>query len=104
MGWPDGYEAWVSGSITFLYDVDLRTAYTRPPPSRKPSAAKLAEERRERLHSEWEHLKDQALFSVRDYFKEGGSGAKIPDIFHVKLDSYSRGLNNHSAKFWLNHG
>lgn len=101
---PSPAEAWVSGSITFLYDVDLRTAYTRPPPSRKPSAAKLAEERRERLHSEWEHLKDQALFSVRDYFKEGGSGANIPDIFHVKLDSYSRGLNNHSAKFWLNHG
>lgn len=58
---PSPAEAWVSGSITFLYDVDLRTAYTRPPPSRKPSAAKLAEERRERLHSEWEHLKDHRL-------------------------------------------
>lgn len=101
---PSPAEAWVSGSITFLYDVDLRTDYTRPPPSRKPNAATLAEERRRRLHSEWEHLKDQALFSVRDYFKDCGNGAKIPDTFHVKLDSYSRGLNNHSAKFWLNHG
>ena len=36
---PDTPEAWVSGGITFLYDVDLRTAYTRPPTSRKPSEA-----------------------------------------------------------------
>lgn len=98
---PSPTEAWTSGSITFLYDVNLRTDYSQPPPARKPSAAKLAEERRERLYSEWEHLKNQALFSVRDYFKDGGNGANIPDNFQVKLDSFSRGLNNHSTKFWL---
>lgn len=99
---PSPAEAWIRGSITFLHDVDLRPDYTLPLPARKPSAAKLEHERRERLHSAWEHLKDQALFSVRDYFKDGGNGADIPGTFQVKPDPYSRGLNNHSAKFWLN--
>jgi len=41
------------------------------------------------------------LYSLRDYFKGGGDGSKIPQSFQAKTDSYSRGLNNFSAKFWL---
>jgi hypothetical protein len=92
---------WNYGDITFLYNVELRPDYTRPAPARKPSAAQQARERREQLSNEWEHLKDLALFSVRDYFQDGGNGADIPKRFQVKPDAYSRGLNNHSTKFWL---
>lgn len=94
-------EPWVLGDITFLYEVDLRPDYSRPPPARKLSAAKLAQEREDALYREWEHLKDLALFLVRDYFQAGGNGADIPKTFQVKSDAYSRGLNNHSTKFWL---
>lgn len=94
-------EPWVRGDITFVYDVDLRPDYSRPPPARKPSAAKQAQEREDAVYREWEHLRDQALFSVRDYFQAGGNGADIPKTFKVKPDAYSKRLNNHSAKFWL---
>jgi len=97
---PSPAEPWVHGDITFLYDVDLRPDYTRPPPARKPSAARQAQERQEALYREWEHLKDQALFSVRDYFRDGGTGADIPKTFQVKPNPYTRGLNNFSDRFW----
>lgn len=100
---PSPVEPWVYGDITFLYDVVLRPNYTRPPPARRPSAARQAQERQEALYREWKHLKDQALFCVRDYFREGGTGADIPKAFQVKPDPYTRGLNNHSAKFWHQH-
>lgn len=98
---PAPTESWALGDITFLYDVDLRPDYSRPPPARKPNAAKQAQDREDILYREWEHLKDQALFSVRDYFQAGGNGADIPKTFQVIPDVYSRGLNNHSTKFWL---
>ncbi|WP_245438912.1 hypothetical protein [Bradyrhizobium sp. SK17] len=41
-----------------------------------------------------------ALYSVRDYFREGGDGDKIPDTFQATVDSHSRGLNNYSTQFW----
>ncbi len=41
-----------------------------------------------------------ALYSVRDYFRQGGDGAKIPESFRATVDSYSRGLNNYSTQFW----
>lgn len=93
-------EPWVHSDITFLYDVDLRPDYTPLLPARKPSAARQTQERQEALHHEWEHLKDQALFSVRDYFRGGGKGTEVPKTFQVKPDPYTRGLNNFSAKLW----
>lgn len=99
---PSSADPWAHGDITFIYDVALRPDYTRPPPARKPSAAKQAQERQEDLYREWKHLKDQALFCVRDYFREGRTGANIPKTFQVKRDPYTRGLNNFSAKFWHN--
>ena len=97
---PSPAAPWVHGDITFLYDVDLRPDYTRLPTARKPSATRQTQERQEALHHEWEHLKDQAFFSVRDYFRGGGKGTEIPKTSQVKPNPYTRGLNNFSAKFW----
>ncbi|WP_193092197.1 hypothetical protein [Halomonas colorata] len=91
---------WIHGIITFQYTPDLTPDYRIPLPKRKPSAAKLAQERQERLRREWEHLKLLSLHSLRDFFREGGNGHDIPLCFKVTPDSYSRGLNNFSAIFW----
>ncbi|WP_321954602.1 hypothetical protein [Burkholderia cenocepacia] len=98
---PSIADPWIYGDITIFHDVDMRPDYTLPPPKRKPSAARQAQERQDALYREWEHLKSLALYSVRDFFKDGGNGADIPKVFQAKLDAYTRGLNNFSAKFWL---
>jgi hypothetical protein len=94
-------DEWVYGSVTFSHDVDLRPDYSMPLPIRKLSAAKQEQERQDKLYGEWEHLMKLGLYSIRDYFKGGGDGSEIPESFQAKIDSYSRGLNNFSAKFWL---
>ncbi|OWV29728.1 hypothetical protein [Halomonas campaniensis] len=91
---------WTYGSITFLYTPDLSPDYSFPLPKRKPSAAKLAQERQEKLRREWEHLKLLSLHSLRNFFREGGIGSDIPKTYQVTLDTYGRGLNNFSADFW----
>jgi hypothetical protein len=93
-------DQWTFGSITFTHDVDPRPGYTTPAPKRKPTAAKQEKDLQNRLHRTWEHLMRGALYSVRDYFKDGGDGSNIPDTFHATVDSYSRGLNNYSTQFW----
>ncbi len=98
---PSAADPWAYGDITISHNVDMRPDYTLPPPKRKPSAARQAQERQETLYHEWEHLKSLALHSVRDFFRNGGNGAEIPKVFQVKPDAHTRGLNNFSAKFWL---
>lgn len=93
-------DEWTFGSITVVHNVDLRPDYTIPVPKRKPSAAKQEQDRQTKLYQTWEHLMRGALYSVRDYFKEGGDGDKIPETFQATVDSYSRGLNNYSTQFW----
>lgn len=93
-------EEWQWGSITFVHHHDPRPDYTMPTPKRKPSAAKQEQELQNRLYQTWEHLMRGGLYSVRDYFRDGGDGAKIPETFQVTVDSYSRGLNNYSTQFW----
>jgi hypothetical protein len=93
-------DEWTFGSITFVHDVDLRPDYATPIPKRKPSAAKREQDQQDRLYQTWEHLMRGALYSVRDYFREGGDGDKIPDTFQATVDSHSRGLNNYSTQFW----
>lgn len=97
---PSPTEPWATGDISFVYDVDPLSDYTRPQPARMPSAAKQAREHQERLQREWWHLKDQALFAVRDFFQDGGNGAEIPNTFQVRPCAYTRGLNNFSTRFW----
>ncbi|MCK1635423.1 hypothetical protein [Bradyrhizobium sp. 162] len=93
-------DEWTFGSITFAHDVDLRPDHTIPVPKRKPSAAKQEQDRQTKLYEIWQHLMRGALYSVRDYFKEGGDGAKIPQSFQATVDSHTRGLNNYSTRFW----
>jgi hypothetical protein len=93
-------DPWTFGSITFTHDVDPRPDYTAPAPKRKLSNAKQEQDLNNWLYQTWEHLMRGALYSVRDYFKEGGDGAKIPDSFQAVVDSYSRQLNNYSTQFW----
>jgi hypothetical protein len=94
-------EKWVYGSITFVHDVDSRPDYTMPQPKRKPSAAQHERDRQDKLYDEWNHLMKLSLHSVREYFRGGGDGEATPQTFQAKTDSYTRGLNNFSAKFWL---
>lgn len=91
---------WAHGSITFLHEVVTRSDYSMPPPKRKPSAAEQEQERQEKLWREWDYLKSLSLHSVKEFLKNGGNGADIPKTFNALADSYSRGLNNHSTRFW----
>lgn len=93
-------DEWRHGSITFTHVEQPRPNYLIPRPKRKPSAAKLERERQERLYRTWEHLKDLALYSLRDFFRNDGDATNIPDTFEAVVDPYSRSLNNHSTDFW----
>lgn len=92
---------WTSGSIAFNHVVDMRPDFSQPLPSRKPSAAKQAREREDRLHREWERLMTSALQDVREFFQKGGNGADIPESFQVRTSPHSGSLNNDSTRFWL---
>lgn len=93
-------DEWTFGSITLVHDVDLRPEYTIPTPKRKPSAPKQEQDRQTELCQIWEHLMRGAFYSVRDYFREGGDGEKIPQTFQATIDSHTGGLNNYSTRFW----
>lgn len=93
-------ESWTHGFIEFTHLVVSRKDYTQPPPKRKPSAAVAVRKQQEDLFAEWDHLRKLALWSVRDYFRDGGVASDIPKVFPVRLDRYSKRLDNHSAEFW----
>lgn len=91
---------WTHRQTTFSYDHSPIPDYTQPVPKRKPSAAKAASDHQDRLYREWEHLKIQALCSVRDFFRKGGDGSDIPEEFAARPSQYGGGLNNFSCNFW----
>lgn len=93
-------DQWTYGSITFNHVVESRSDYSLPVPKRKPSAAKQRDEEQNKLHDIWTHMMKLALYSVRDYFREGRDGTTIPERFQVKVDPHTGHLNNHSADFW----
>ncbi|MCF3947341.1 hypothetical protein [Acidiphilium iwatense] len=93
-------EEWKFGGITFVYDVNFCPDYTFPISKRKPSAVRQEQDRQTKLYQAWEHLMRIALCSVRDYFREGGDGGRIPEIFQAMVDPHTRELNNYSAQFW----
>lgn len=93
-------EEWNYGSITFHHDVDPRPDYAAPVPKRKLSASQQAQETQERLYQTWEDLTRGGLQSVKEFLKAGGTGSDIPLAHRASVDPHSRGLNNHSTKFW----
>lgn len=95
-------EPWNCGTITFVHDVDMRPDYTLPrhQPKRKPSAAKLEQERQDTLYRHWEHLRVLAMNAVREFLHEGGDAATIPERFVATTSGHDRYLNNFSCNFW----
>lgn len=98
--WCEGTDQnWKHGSVTFVHDVVFQRDYLAPFPKRKPSAAQQKRDLEDKLHREWEHLRDLGLQAVRDHFRRGGSGAAIPAEVRAKPDPHSHHLNNFSADF-----
>lgn len=91
---------WTDGHITFEHVHDPRPDFLREASRPKLSAARRQREEEDDLLRVWESLRDSALFSLRDYFREGGDGSKVPRSFKVTVDAYYGTLNNHSADFW----
>ena len=91
---------WKYGHLAFVYDFYPQPSYTLPLPKRKPSAAQEARDLEDTLYREWERLKAQALFSMREFFRDGGDGDAVPEVFAVRLSPYGGGLNNFSCNFW----
>ncbi|TDV37509.1 hypothetical protein EDF87_12545 [Pseudomonas helmanticensis] len=90
---------WKHGQLTFIYDFSPLPSYTQPP-KRKPSVAQVGRDLEDRLFGEWERLKAQALFSMREFFRDGGDGDAVPEVFAVRPSLYGGGLNNFSCNFW----
>lgn len=90
---------WIHGSITFTHLFSRRPSYGVPVPKRKASAAKQAEALQQEMFEVWDHLRRTALYTVRDFFREGGDGSRIPETFRAVPDSQGY-LNNFSARFW----
>lgn len=93
-------DTWTSGSIRFDFDAKPRPTYGVPVPKRKPSVAKQEEMRQADLSDTWERLMRDALYSVRDYLKEGRDPTLIPNTFQARPDAHSGYLNNYSTQFW----
>lgn len=91
---------WKHGHLTFVYDFFPQPSYTLPLPKRKPSAAQAARDLEDTRYREWERLKAQALFSMREFFRDGGDGDAVPEVFAVRPSPYGGGLNNFSCNFW----
>ncbi|WLH12596.1 hypothetical protein PSH74_28060 [Pseudomonas hefeiensis] len=90
---------WKHGYVTFVYDFSPQPSYTSLP-KRKPSAAQVERDLEDSRYREWEGLKAQALFSMREFFRDGGDGDAVPEVFAVRPSPYGGGLNNFSCNFW----
>ena len=91
---------WKHGQLTFVYDFSPQPSYALSLPKRKPSAAQVARGLEDSLFREWERLKAQALFSMKEFFRDGGDGDDVPEVFAVRPSPYGGGLNNFSCNFW----
>lgn len=91
---------WNHGDITFTHQYAPPPSYEQPQSRRKPSAGQAARDLEDNLYSEWEHLKKLSLCSLRDFFRDGGGGNQIPEMFAVRPAAHGGGLNNFSANFW----
>lgn len=88
---------WSYGRITFHHHYDAWAQPRAFADRCKLTARQREKELSKTLQREWYHMRDLALFSVRDFFREGGNGADIPETFEAVTDR--GGLNNFSLKF-----
>lgn len=93
-------DQWTSGRITFHYQFVPAVRFSTAQPNRRKSAAKQAEILQNDLSSAWQHLMKSALYTVRNYFLDGGDGNNIPDSFRAITDNNGQ-LDNFSLRFWL---
>lgn len=93
-------DPWVYGNAKFTHQYSPTPPYHSYPPKRKQSTADEVRKRETEVYREWDHLRRLALHSVKDFFKQGGSGDDIPAQFNAKPGSCGGGLNNHSLRFW----
>lgn len=93
-------EKWNYRSVTFTHEVIDIPDYSQPRTKRKPSAAKVYQDKQRELYQTWEHLMFGALHSVKEYLKEDGDGSAIPETYKATVDSYTKTLNNFSTRFW----
>ncbi|MBA1279928.1 hypothetical protein [Stutzerimonas stutzeri] len=98
---PSADAQWAYGQASFIHEYTPLPNYTHSIPKRKPSAVKADRDLQENLYSEWEHLKMQALCAVRDFLRDGGDGADVPESFVVRPSPHGGALNNFSCRFWL---
>ncbi|WP_060477701.1 hypothetical protein [Pseudomonas monteilii] len=100
-GWRQSTSSdWKHGQIAFDYDYDPRPDFSALLSERKSSASKAARERENTLYREWDRLKMQALLAVREFFRNGGDGDSVPEVFSIRPNPHGGGLNNHSCRFW----
>ncbi len=92
-------DEWAFGTITFRHQFIPTLRYSTTQSTKKPSASKQAATLQEELASQWNYLMKSALYTVRDYFVDGGDGGKIPDHFEAVPDRTGQ-LNNFSLRFW----
>lgn len=91
---------WSYGCISFLHTVDGAPGLLPPLPRGTRGAAQRERDREATFEQAWSDLVRGALYSVRDYFREDGDGAAIPETWKVKSDPRTGALNNRSTRFW----
>ncbi|MFC5736037.1 hypothetical protein [Sinirhodobacter huangdaonensis] len=91
-------DGWSYGRIVFHHHHVARPQPWDFADRRRLTARQREKELSETLQREWYRMRDLALFSVRDFFRDGGNGADIPETFDAVADRGS--LNNFSLNFW----
>ncbi|MCG8910272.1 MULTISPECIES: hypothetical protein [Pseudomonas] len=91
---------WMIGSIDFIYECDRVPSAEALAAGQKKGMARAKRERQVALQSEWNFLRRSALFSVRDYFKNGGNGAEIPKTYEVRKHPHGSVISHRSTDFW----
>ena len=86
---------WLYGRIIFHHHVAPSVAFAD---RRKLTARQREKDLSDTLQREWYHMRNLALFSVKDFFRVGGNGADIPETFDAVTECGS--LNNFSLNFW----
>lgn len=100
--WRDTNDGdWSRGQITFHHHYSPLPQSEALLDRRKRTKRQREDDEQEELRRTWCHMRDFALFGVRDFFREGGDGADIPQTFKVNVDKTGR-LNNFSMDLWRN--